>query len=75
MDKWQYLDCTLGLFAIINTSIAIEHFSSAFPSAKVTSSRKGIISIEWKGKSNEVAQFNLSVLEYLGSQGWEAFHA
>ena len=74
MDKWEYLICAPAFITMIHTNLSVDQFSIAFSSEKVTSPKKGLISIEWKGKSDEVGAFQNTVLDYLGSQGWEAYH-
>ena len=75
MDKWEYLTCTpSGIFTTIDSNIPVGHFAAAFPSQKVTCPRKGIISIEWKGKADEAQAFSNTILQCLGDEGWEAYH-
>lgn len=74
MDKWEYLICNAFIPTDVFSNLPVEQFANAFPSQKVTSRHKGVVTIEWKGKSGEEWAFIIAVLDYLGSQGWEAYH-
>ena len=72
MDKWEYLSFhASGGMSRIFSNISPEYFSAAFPAYKVKAEENGVIVIRYK--TGETAAFANSVLDYLGSQGWEAY--
>ena len=73
MDKWQYLTLEGTSLIIIETNLPMAEFTAAFPNDRVNSQRKGEITIAYKGNLADIIAFKMSVLDYLGSQGWEAY--